>query len=65
MSLSWLSDRSDPRVQEALKRTCGICKAPKDMECRSPFKSGAPLNRIIHLSRYEVALDPKGDKGDE
>lgn len=65
MTLSWLSDRSDPRVVEALKHTCGICKAKKDVPCRHPFECIEPLNRIIHLSRYQAVSDPKGNNGDE
>lgn len=57
MSLSWLEDRTDTRVIDALKRTCGICKATPGSDCVSPF--GGDLGRIVHQERAEQHLDRK------
>lgn len=59
-ALGWLQDRTDSRVIDALKRTCGICKAAPNNDCVSPF--GGDLGRIVHLERTEQHLDRKRKK---
>jgi hypothetical protein len=50
---AWLLDRTDPRVIDALTRACGICKAPPERDCRHPFETRDPLDRIVHMARVE------------
>lgn len=63
MTLSWLSDRDDPRVKEALKHTCGICKQPPNRDCRHPWETAEKLDRIVHRERAEQHLDKRSRKG--
>lgn len=62
MTLSWLSDRSDPRVKTALTRTCGICKQKPGQACRHPWETAEPLDRIVHRERADQHLDKKRKK---
>lgn len=52
--LSYLNDRTDPRVIQALTRRCGICKAKPGQDCRLPWETREPLGRIVHQARAEV-----------
>ncbi|WP_443093829.1 hypothetical protein [Mycobacterium botniense] len=51
MGLDWLRDHSDPRVADALTRSCGICKAAPGEDCRHPWQGSDPLDRIVHVER--------------
>lgn len=51
-ALNYLSDRTDPRVQDGLRRRCRICAAPRGDDCRH-IATGQPLSngQIVHLAR--------------
>jgi hypothetical protein len=53
-----LQDENSEAVKGALKRVCGICKAPKGERCHS-LSPKFKLNRIVHWSRAESFLDRK------
>jgi hypothetical protein len=61
-ALDYLSERTDERVQAALKRVCGICHAKVGQDCRHPFETREPMERIVHPSRSQQDLD-KRSKG--
>lgn len=56
-ALNFLTDRTDTRVIEALKRTCGICRALPGSDCVSPF--GGDLGRVVHLERATQYMEKK------
>lgn len=56
-TLDYLNDRTDPRVQEALTRRCGICKAKPGTDCRLPWETREPMERVVHLERAQQHLD--------
>lgn len=56
-ALAYLEDRTDPRVQAALTRRCGICAAVPDDDCQHPW--GGTLGRVVHQERAEQHLDKK------
>jgi hypothetical protein len=56
-ALDYLSDPADPRVVEALKRECSICKAKPRDPCRHPWETSEPLDRIVHLARAQHHMD--------
>lgn len=60
-ALNYLSDPDDDRVSEALKRRCGICKAPPGRDCESTF--GGNLGRIVHQERAEQHYDKRKKRG--
>lgn len=51
-ALAYLTDRADQRVQDALRRRCRICAAPKQADCQQ-IVTGQPLDngQIVHLAR--------------
>lgn len=51
VTADWLQDRTDPRVQDALTRRCGICHQPPGEDCRHPWETTEPLDRVVHLAR--------------
>lgn len=60
--LDYLADRADQRVQQALTRTCGICKAKPGADCRVPWEPKDQLDtldRIVHLERAQQELDKR------
>lgn len=64
-ALFYLTDRHDERVKTALTRTCTICKATPDNDCRNPWDlKPLPLGRIVHLCRVQSHLDRKGNRDD-
>lgn len=52
-----LTNRDSDTVQTALTRTCKVCKAPKNSDCKGP--NGRKLNRIVHLERAQQHLDKR------
>jgi hypothetical protein len=58
-ALSYLNDRADPRVIEALTRKCGVCAQPPGVDCRHPWETNEPMERIVHLSRAQQNMDKR------
>ncbi|WP_432443949.1 zinc finger domain-containing protein [Mycolicibacterium canariasense] len=47
-------DPADPVVAACLTVTCGVCKAPPGIPCRSI--TGTPLNRVVHHYRQNKLM---------
>jgi hypothetical protein len=58
-ALDYLNDRADERVQAALERKCGICSAKPGADCRHPWETQDPMDRIVHLSRAQHHMDQR------
>lgn len=58
-ALDYLNNRADERVIEALTRKCGICSAPPGADCRHPWETREPMERIVHLSRAQQDMDKR------
>jgi hypothetical protein len=56
-ALDYLENPADPRVVEALKRECSICKAKPRTPCRHPWETTEPLDRVVHLARAQHHMD--------
>lgn len=56
-ALFYLTNRNDERVQAALTRTCTICAATPNQDCRNPWDlKPLPLGRIVHLCRVQADM---------
>jgi len=49
----WITDRDDPRLTDALSRTCDLCGADKHTLCSNPILPNRPLpgGRLVHTAR--------------
>ena len=52
MSMAWIADTNDTRVQVALGWTCDVCNAGIKHLCINPIKTTDPLpGRVVHFAR--------------
>jgi hypothetical protein len=52
MSMAWIEDADDTRVQVALGWTCDVCNARIKHLCSNPIKTSEPLpGRVVHFAR--------------
>jgi hypothetical protein len=52
MSMAWIKDADDIRVQVALGWTCDVCNARIKHLCSNPIKITEPLpGRVVHFAR--------------
>ena len=52
MTMAWISDVDDSRVQVALGWTCDVCNARIKHVCSNPIKPAEPLpGRVVHFAR--------------
>jgi hypothetical protein len=52
MSMGWIADTNDTRVQVALGWTCDVCNARVKHLCSNPIKTTEPLpGRVVHFAR--------------
>jgi hypothetical protein len=52
MSMGWIADTNDARVQQALGWTCDVCNARIKHLCSNPIKTTEPLpGRVVHFAR--------------
>lgn len=57
--MSWVRDRNNPVVREAMNRACPICHVKPDKVCVYPFGAGEPMpDRVIHFGRVRPDLKP-------
>jgi hypothetical protein len=52
MSMEWIADTNDTRVQVALGWTCDVCNARVKHLCSNSIKTTEPLpGRVVHFAR--------------
>ena len=52
MTMAWIGDPNDDRVQTALGWTCDVCNARIKHVCSNPIVPADPLpGRVIHFAR--------------
>jgi len=52
VTMAWISDVDDSRVQVALGWTCDVCNARIKHLCSNPIKTTEPLpGRVVHFAR--------------
>jgi hypothetical protein len=52
MTMPWIVDTDDTRVQAALGWTCDVCNARIKDLCSNPIKTTEPLpGRVVHFAR--------------
>ena len=52
MTMGWIADTGDRRVQAALGWTCDVCNAKVKHLCSNPIKPKTPLpGRVVHFAR--------------